>query len=584
MIRLRTKLLAFFIIVCLFMGLAFSPAYAVSVLWQASNASVILGQPYSALEFENPLPAGATVLGRTILEWRDADYAPGPWYDDWTSFIPMPGQIVDGSLTEIWMHNQNQYLKTMTTMAGSVVSIHLVGRGNDGRARVFVDNICVADLDMGTIGLQQTALVLVGNLSNTTHDIRVYQQGIGPRSGFGYDVAVLGAAVLSPNKVFPHFWYPNSVMKIYPTPPTIWPIYVPHGYYGGWWWWHHQCSWFRPWYGPIGFPGPGIIGTNPSPVQVAFWRAMGWWPPRWYGGPYFWGFKKCLHYGWFPTTPYYTPTVTWNSWFWDPAGQGHCLELFTKCDENDPFGESLLPVDEEIVTNFIIESHQYSVNGGAVEGELGPLTYIRTSELVNYYGGLPDVTEGDIEAFEQSDLIQRLFLNDPSGEGYVGVQYAEWSHPEPSINSSSIAAGIVEGHTYTYDVNLFSPPEVEVSVIVIPSTTDLAVGDPCSGGYMRQPGESFDLIFTPFDWADPRPVTIEAVDDSDSEGEEAAWISHGFGPESNDGLNFEVVIHDNECGGLGYDPGDLNYDCIVDFVDFAFFAENWLKSTDPMAP
>jgi len=588
MIKAKNKLVHLLIVAAVCVGLTSPSAQAVSVIWQGANASVILGQPYNSLEFENPLPAGATVLGYSILEWRDADYAPGPpqWYDDWIACnTGVPGQIIDGSPTEIWMHYAPQYLRTVTTVAGSVVSVHLVGRGNDGRARVFVDNVCAADLDMGTTGPQQTVVVLIKNLSNTIHDIRVYQQGIGPRTNLGYDVATLGAAVLSPNKVFPRFWYPNSVMTLYPTPPGVWPIYVPHGYYNGWWWWHHQCSWFRPWYGPIGFPGPGIIGTNPSPATVAYWRAMGWWPPAWYGGPYFWGFKKCLHYGWFPTIPYYTPTITWHSWFWDPAGQGHCLELLTMCDKDDPFGQSVMPVDNEIRTGFIIEAHQYSVNGSAVEGDFSPITYIQTSQLVPYYGTLPGVTEADIIAFQQSDIIQTLFDGDPSGEGYVGVQYAEWPHPEPQVQASTWSIVLIEGNDYTYDVNLPASPGVGVTVTVIPSSTEIAVGDPCSpGGYMREPGEPLDLYFDPTTWDIPQPVTVQAVDDSDSENDEVVWLSHSLDIDPNAGMSLSVTVQDNECGGLGYAEADFDRNCIVDLYDFAKFAADWLKSTEPMAP
>jgi hypothetical protein len=36
-----------------------------------------------------------------------------------------------------------------------------------------------------------------------------------------------------------------------------------------------------------------------------------------------------------------------------------------------------------------------------------------------------------------------------------------------------------------------------------------------------------------------------------------------------------------ECGDWGYKRADLNYDCKVDFEDFAIFAEDWLKCTTP---
>jgi hypothetical protein len=36
------------------------------------------------------------------------------------------------------------------------------------------------------------------------------------------------------------------------------------------------------------------------------------------------------------------------------------------------------------------------------------------------------------------------------------------------------------------------------------------------------------------------------------------------------------------CGDNGYVYGDLNYDCKVNLADFASFADNWLKCTDPV--
>lgn len=36
-----------------------------------------------------------------------------------------------------------------------------------------------------------------------------------------------------------------------------------------------------------------------------------------------------------------------------------------------------------------------------------------------------------------------------------------------------------------------------------------------------------------------------------------------------------------ECGDWGYEYGDLNWDCRVDFLDFAIFAESWLRCTLP---
>jgi hypothetical protein len=38
------------------------------------------------------------------------------------------------------------------------------------------------------------------------------------------------------------------------------------------------------------------------------------------------------------------------------------------------------------------------------------------------------------------------------------------------------------------------------------------------------------------------------------------------------------------CGGYGYPTGDFNHDCVVDFLDYAVLAGEWLNETDPCNP
>ena len=40
---------------------------------------------------------------------------------------------------------------------------------------------------------------------------------------------------------------------------------------------------------------------------------------------------------------------------------------------------------------------------------------------------------------------------------------------------------------------------------------------------------------------------------------------------------WDFVKFDTHCGGFGYLPEDLNYDCYVDFLDFAMLANHWLE-------
>lgn len=167
---------------------------AATVISQSANTTIVQGVSFAALEFENPLAGTETVQGYEMLEWRDADYSPGPprWYDDWT--VSNPNEI-DGNPNEIWMRRQGHWATTSTTIPSRVVSIHLTGDGNDGVAQVVVDGAEVARLEMNTQGGVDRVIIIVKGLANTTHQIRVNALGVGP-SGMGDDVAINGAAAL----------------------------------------------------------------------------------------------------------------------------------------------------------------------------------------------------------------------------------------------------------------------------------------------------------------------------------------------------------------------------------------------------
>jgi len=195
--KMKLKLSIFCIVVCGLVGLMASPAAAVTVISQSANTDIYLGLPFNDLEFENPLAGTETVKEYAIKEWRDADYASGspPWYDDWTVSDPAG---IDGNVNEIWMRRRDHSISTTTTVASTVVSIHLVGDNNDGLAEVFVDGVQVAKLDMYTPSPpSQTALIIVKNLANTPHTITVKDMGLNPGNPLGADdVATMGAAAL----------------------------------------------------------------------------------------------------------------------------------------------------------------------------------------------------------------------------------------------------------------------------------------------------------------------------------------------------------------------------------------------------
>jgi len=48
--------------------------------------------------------------------------------------------------------------------------------------------------------------------------------------------------------------------------------------------------------------------------------------------------------------------------------------------------------------------------------------------------------------------------------------------------------------------------------------------------------------------------------------------------------NIRFSLFTLACGGYGYPTGDFNHDCVVDFLDYAVLAEEWLNETDPCNP
>ena len=48
--------------------------------------------------------------------------------------------------------------------------------------------------------------------------------------------------------------------------------------------------------------------------------------------------------------------------------------------------------------------------------------------------------------------------------------------------------------------------------------------------------------------------------------------------------NIRFSLFTLACGGYGYPTGDFNHDCVVDFLDYAVLAGEWLNETDPCNP
>ena len=583
-----------FVLVFLTLAVCFTatPAQAIRVLFQSWDTSIYLDKPFNSLEFEDPFAVGKYVQGYRILDWRDADYnKPGHLlHDEWT--VSHPAEI-DGNINEIWMRDSSHSIQTTFTVLSSVVSIHMDGDNNDGLAEVFVNDVLKAKLDMGTRNGSQTALIIVKYLTPNFHTIKVDDQGIGP-SSLGDDVHTLGACALGTRKRFPNFWYPNGIIRIMPTwdyaTGSYRQIIVPMGYWSGWWWWHHQCSWYGPWYGPIGRYWPWGLYYYPYWAYWAYWPYYSYYAPwwnywKWWGGPYFWGYKKCLTYRY----QYWRPvTLYWWGWYWDPVGQGNCVELVTMADEKDPAGGRILPVEEEVANNFYVDNHQFTVNGSAEEeaytGTYSTFNFVEVGtngdNLRSSFGSfVSDPCE--VDAFMDSEIVQQLILNTKDNPtARVGFQYGSWNH-EPFVaplDLSSEEAYVQENTEYSYHLSLtVAPPVLHNTIVtVIPNSTALAVGS-------QLPGQSMDLIFTPSNWETPRTVTVHAVDNNTSEGGDVtAYISHnvrtipGTPSPYPMGVSMTIVVQDDEPGGSGFPEGDLDKSGHVNMVDLSIMANDWL--------
>jgi hypothetical protein len=374
-------------------------------------------------------------------------------------------------------------------------------------------------------------------------------------------------------KWFPPFWFLNARLRLVWTPGYV---TIPTGYWGGWYWWYYQNYWFYPWYGPVSWYWPYCY-------QYPYWAYWDYWPyyryyhPWWHywnwrGWPWFWGFNDRLTYWYWWRRP---AIVYWWSYYWDPAGQGNCLELVTMSDEDNPTGGRILPLDPNVISHLEVESHQFSVNGGKVEGEFSQLEFIQTMHLEEYYRSIPDVNEDEVQAFINSDIVRELMKNDPCGTGQVGVQYAQWQHPVSPLTVSDTSIALPEGAEAQYSIGLRDPCQPgPVTVRVVSSKPeDLLI---------RCPDGSWDVeSFFDIYYEMPQTVTVKAVDDTFSEGEETIMLANFLESDPNNGFPLAVTIQDDECGGRGYHEADLNHDCKVNFLDFATMADGWLSCTDP---
>jgi len=395
---------------------------------------------------------------------------------------------------------------------------------------------------------------------------------------------------------YPGFWHPDCRVELVRTQGSV---TILTGYWGGWYWYHYPCCWLRPYLGPIWWQ-----------LYYPYWHS--WMPDRyrpysvgnlikrypWWGKIKFYGFKDKLTFQWW----YWKPRVVWW-WSWYPRypipgpgpvlDVGRALDVVTLVDERQ---SKILPLDTEILSNLSVEEHQFRVNGMDTDSFFDVFTEVSVADLPGWFGTQMHVTAEDVTEFTSSDLYQNLLANSTNPTvDKVGVEYAWWYYPPEKIVITLPPLPVEEyplvvdekGYTASYTVHLSDPPTGPVSVEVIPGSTEIYLedgGGGGGGGAIYQPGEPMSLAFNPSNWDMPQTVIVHAVNDSLNEGPERLVIGHDFHiPDMlvSHEKPVEIMVRDNECGGIGFLPSDSNFDCRVNAADLLELRLNWLKTTIP---
>ncbi len=93
------------------------------------------------------------------------------------------------------------------------------------------------------------------------------------------------------------------------------------------------------------------------------------------------------------------------------------------------------------------------------------------------------------------------------------------------------------------------------------------------------------LTFTSEDWDIPRTISLTAVNDtvveSDPHTAQIRIEATSNDPNFNGHVEYEVQILEDDCGAWGYNPLDVNKDCVVNLMDLSIWAANWLVCSFP---
>lgn len=388
-----------------------------------------------------------------------------------------------------------------------------------------------------------------------------------------------GVAALK-SKLFEAFWFDNGKLNLVQTPDWV---TVSSGFHAGPDWFWDDIKWHSPF--EIEDNSWGVSKWRPYIAWAFFWDVdvdEGG-EETWPGGGKIWSFVTHLTLQY--TDPNVCPIHRWFFlWDKDPNGQGSCLEVTT--------GDAGLssPLDPNIIDHLIARDQTYIVNT-KIRNVFSRFELIRTDKLEEYVRGL--MPAEDVQTFMSGDVINHLNITDPCSQGYVGIQRASWTHPEPTIRLSTGQLEITEGETISYGVSLREPPVGPVTVIV-------KNGNPAAIKWADYDDE-FQLHFDRSNYNEPQVVSMVGRFMGDAWGSSSdqavvsiagkyffdewiygrpALIAHYMDNDPTETTLLPVTIKDKKTGGLGYAPTDFNRDAITNLVDVAYVANAFLESTE----
>lgn len=207
-----------------------------------------------------------------------------------------------------------------------------------------------------------------------------------------------------------------------------------------------------------------------------------------------------------------------------------------------------------------------------------------------------EVTVTAVDDKNQEDFVERatiffeISVGDPNEIFIFPVMVSVVDNDSAGIiitetdGATIVAEGGVGGNpeTDTFTIELFGEPESEVTITLTEIVT--LPNDPEDIEI-----EPSVVVFQPDDYDTPRTVTVTAIDDTIIEQNGLPHSGDIMFSVTSDDLAFDnsiignlvVELLDNECGSVGYNATDFNYDCRTDIADLAVFASQYLSCTFP---